>query len=94
MVGSHVSFSGLVSMFICDILKNYGGCVQICNECIAPTCNSLPRALTQLFLPIFFTIRHSQITPKYMPQNFKTHFIKKESEDINSCTDLMFRNLS
>jgi hypothetical protein len=34
----HVSFSGLISMIVFDILQIANGCIQICRRCIARTC--------------------------------------------------------
>ena len=48
MVGCHVSFGGLISMFVFDILQIPSGCIQICRGCTALRCTSLATDLLRI----------------------------------------------
>ena len=54
MEGCHVSFGGLISMLVFDILQIPTGCIQICRVCIATRCTCLATDLLRI-LPIQWT---------------------------------------
>ena len=44
-------FNGLISIFVFDILQIPSRCIQICRECIAPTCTLLAMDVCDVDLP-------------------------------------------
>jgi len=48
-VGCLTLFSGLVSMFVFDILQIPSGCIRICRRCIAPNCTHLAMGVVKFY---------------------------------------------
>ena len=63
-VGCRTFFvSGLISMFVFDILQICGGCIEICSMGIVPSCNFLATGLTPPHMCTNPHLQHGLLIP-------------------------------
>jgi hypothetical protein len=61
-VGCRAPLSGLINMFVFNILQIPGGCIRICRRCIAPNCTHLAMGLVKVYQLLILRLTQYEAT--------------------------------